>query len=440
MATQTKTVVALPAALLGSGQVSDTAGAGSPEGAVTAPVGSRYTNTTNGTLWTKTSGTGNTGWTQLSADPAVGGDLSGTVSNAQIVASAVGTAELAASSVTVAKISATGTASATTYLRGDGSWSTPAGSGSVATDAIFDAKGDLPVGTGADTASKLTVGANDTVLIADSAQATGLKWGQVNTAQIADDAVTVAKILDPELKALAGLTSAADTLPYFTGSGTASTTTLSAAGRALIDDADNTAQRTTLGLGTIATQAASGVAITGGSITGITDLAIADGGTGASDAPTALSNLGAVPLATVTTKGDIYAATASATVTRLGVGTDGQVLTAASAQATGLAWTSITSANPPVRTITASDTLDPATDGLIIASVSNASDRTLTLNAPTAGQRTLFYLRRSDAGGNNLILDPAGAALINGVTTITLNGLNATATLIFEGTNWTALL
>lgn len=40
--------------------------------------------------------------------------------------------------------------------------------------------------------------------------------------------------------------------------------------------------RTNLGLGTIATQAASSVSITGGSITGITDLAVADGGTGAS--------------------------------------------------------------------------------------------------------------------------------------------------------------
>lgn len=49
--------------------------------------------------------------------------------------------------------------------------------------------------------------------------------------------------------------------------------------------------RTNLGLGTIATQAASSVSITGGSITGITDLAIADGGTGASDAATAFSNL-----------------------------------------------------------------------------------------------------------------------------------------------------
>jgi len=98
---------------------------------------------------------------------------------------------------------------------------------------------------------------------------------------------------DAELTAIAGLTSAADSLPYFTGSGTASLATFTSAGRALVDDADAAAQRTTLGLGTIATQAASSVSITGGSITGITDLAVADGGTGASTAANARTNLAA---------------------------------------------------------------------------------------------------------------------------------------------------
>lgn len=51
--------------------------------------------------------------------------------------------------------------------------------------------------------------------------------------------------------------------------------------------------RTNLGLGTIATQAANNVNITGGSVTGITDLAVADGGTGASTAADARTNLGA---------------------------------------------------------------------------------------------------------------------------------------------------
>ena len=52
--------------------------------------------------------------------------------------------------------------------------------------------------------------------------------------------------------------------------------------------------RTNLGLGTIATQAASSVTITGGSVTGITDIAVADGGTGASTAANARTNLGLV--------------------------------------------------------------------------------------------------------------------------------------------------
>jgi hypothetical protein len=69
--------------------------------------------------------------------------------------------------------------------------------------------------------------------------------------------------------------------------------TLSAFGQSLGLSANAAAARSTLGLGTIATQADSSVSITGGSITGITDLAVADGGTGASTAANARTNLGA---------------------------------------------------------------------------------------------------------------------------------------------------
>lgn len=72
---------------------------------------------------------------------------------------------------------------------------------------------------------------------------------------------------------------------YVKGSGTTPFT-----GSATIPNTDIT------GLGTMSTQDASSVAITGGSITGITDLAVADGGTGASTLTGYVKGSGTTPL------------------------------------------------------------------------------------------------------------------------------------------------
>ena len=69
--------------------------------------------------------------------------------------------------------------------------------------------------------------------------------------------------------------------------------------------------RFNLGLGTISTQSFANVSVTGGVITGITDLAIADGGTGASNPADARNNLGLASGA-VTTVGTMSVQNANA--------------------------------------------------------------------------------------------------------------------------------
>lgn len=75
-----------------------------------------------------------------------------------------------------------------------------------------------------------------------------------------------------KLAAFAGLTGAADKLAYFTGASTLAVASLTAYGRSMVATADAAALRTLAGLGSLATQAASAVAITGGAATGLTDL------------------------------------------------------------------------------------------------------------------------------------------------------------------------
>lgn len=142
---------------------------------------------------------------------------------------------------------------------------------------------------------------------------------------------TVSASFDDGGRALAELTGANDTMPYFTGPTTASTTALTASGRSLLAlngtadkglyfsgtgtaalfDLTSVARtllgqttqanmRTTgLGLGTMATQAASSVAITGGTISGVSTLSA----TVASNKSWALQNITTSSLSDFSTGG-----------------------------------------------------------------------------------------------------------------------------------------
>jgi hypothetical protein len=69
-------------------------------------------------------------------------------------------------------------------------WQTVSLDGAIL-EAIVDAKGDLIVGTAADTAARLAVGTNGQALVADSTQAAGVTWANV-TSSGEDDQIVIA--------------------------------------------------------------------------------------------------------------------------------------------------------------------------------------------------------------------------------------------------------
>jgi len=104
----------------------------------------------------------------------------------------------------------------------------------------------------------------------------------------------------------------------------------------LSDLTDTAAARTNLGLGTMAVQDAASVAITGGTIAGITDLAVSDGGTGASTAANARTNLGLGTMATQDANAVAITGGSVAGITDLAVADGGTGASTAAAARTNL--------------------------------------------------------------------------------------------------------
>jgi len=157
------------------------------------------------------------------------------------------------------------------------------GAGQITAGAGLTKSGNqLDVGTAS--TARVVVNANNIDLATHGTAGTynGLTvdaYGRVSSfatpTTLAGYSIADAQPLDATLTALAGVTTAADQLIYADGSDSFATASLTAYGRSLLDDANATAARSTLGLGSMAIQNKNNVDITGGVIDGCA----IDGGT-----------------------------------------------------------------------------------------------------------------------------------------------------------------
>jgi hypothetical protein len=164
---------------------------------------------------------------------------SGAVTNTKIADSAVTVGKIADTQITYAKLNLADASVPGAKLTGASVTTTQIAADAIATSQIINnAVTTAKIADDAVTVDKLGAGAVDTTALADSA---------VTTIKIADDAVTYAKVQNvSDTDKLLGRSSA--------GAGNIEEITCTSAGRALIAGASAGDQRTTLGLGSLATQ------------------------------------------------------------------------------------------------------------------------------------------------------------------------------------------
>lgn len=152
---------------------------------------------------------------------------------------------------------------------------------------------------------------------------------------------------------------------------------------------------------------------------------------------TALTD-GTIAAFPTTTKGDLIVHNGTTNI-RLGVGTNGQVLTADSAEISGVKWAASSggSTNLSVATKTTAYTLT-SSDDVILADASSAAF-TLTLPAAASNSGKVFRIDKVDSSDNVVTIDANASETINGNLTRILARQRDNLNIVSDGSNWHVL-